>query len=114
MPGLDMLTGNRKWMTSAAGKAIAEMLERSVEATAKLEIIVDDPEVWDRELEFLAHNYDGVVSRKIRPRDPDNWDPACFNNKFLSESIWPMLMVYYHQGMADQWVKVLDQWETPR
>ena len=109
MPGLDMLTGNKKWAKSAAGRAIAEMLERSTDAVSQLNVIVDDPDLWDQELAFLAHSYDGVVERKIRARDPDNWDPACFNNKFLSGGIWPMLMAYYHQGLADKWLKIVEE-----
>lgn len=110
MPGLDMLTGNRKWAASAAGRAIAEMISKS--PGVPLNVIVDDPEIWDQELEFLAHNYEGVVSRKIRAKDPDSWDPGCFNNKFLSGGIWPMLMVYYHQNLASEWVEVLRKWEN--
>lgn len=109
MPGLDMLTGNKKWVESRAGKAIAEVMARSPDEAIKLNVIVDDPELWDRELEFLAHNYEGVISRKIRAKDPDNWDPSCFNNKFLSGGIWPMLMVYYHQKLLDQWLKILQE-----
>lgn len=109
MPGLDMLTDNRKWAASAAGRAIAEMISKSPEVL--LSVIVDDPEIWDQELEFLANNYAGVVSRKIRARDPDNWDPDCFNNKFLSGGIWPMLMVYYHRTMVDDWMEILRKWE---
>lgn len=111
MIGLDLLTDNAVWRNSAAGRAIAEMIACSPEVS-KFDVIIDDPELWDRELEFLAHNYEGVVSRKIRPRDPGNWNPLCFNNKFLSGGIWPMLMVYHHRKLLDQWLGVLRKWEA--
>lgn len=85
---LDMLDERDEGRRFVADNRYEAWEDRTVEPTP----LVHDAALFDKELEFLMQNYEGVYSGRFEARLPDRWDPETFNNRFLGRTAWPMLM----------------------
>lgn len=75
--------------------------------------LVHEPGLFDAELQFMLQNYDGIWAGRFEARSPDAWDPATLSNRFLSMTVWPMLMAHYwHKKkvpkLCDEWLVLIE------
>lgn len=57
--------------------------------------LIDVPENFDSEMDWMLEAYEAVVSRGSEIADPSIHHTASnLSNKFLSQTVWPMLMVH--------------------